>query len=227
MSGYGQFCPMALATEIVGERWTLLVLREMMKGAARFNDIHRGVPRMSPALLSKRLRRLEQAGIVERRRESGGPAYRLTAAGSELERVVEGLAVWGKQWLPASLSAGNADPDLLMWDMHRELDAAQMPPTRTVIRFDFADQPPRKRLRWVLASAAGAELCITDPGYEVDLYVGTDAPTMVAIWHGDIALGRAIDRGLVQLDGPRPLRAAFTRWLRPGPLAEVPRREGL
>jgi DNA-binding HxlR family transcriptional regulator len=224
MKGYGQFCPMALAAEIVGERWTLLVLRELMKGATRFNEIHRGVPRMSPTLLVKRLRTLEGAGIVTRASEGDEIAYGLSEAGENLLPVVESLAGWGKAWLPARLSDDNADPDLLMWDLHRSMDCTQMPQAQIVIRFDFEDQPRARRWRWVLGSSEGAQLCITDPGLEVDLFVTTDCVTMVRIWHGDTQLQQAIDAGAVTLDGPPRLRSAFPRWIRPSSLADVPRR---
>lgn len=198
MQGYGQFCPMVLAAEIVGERWTLLV---------------------------KRLRALERADIVSRMSGGGqGIVYWLTDAGENLLPVVENLAVCGKAWLPARLSDENADPDLLMWDLHRSMDCSTMPEAQIVIRFDFLDQPRAKRWRWVLGSVRGAQLCITDPGYDVDLFVTTDCVTMIRIWHGDAELRHAIDEGAVALDGPHRLRSAFPRWIRRSPLAEVPRK---
>jgi DNA-binding HxlR family transcriptional regulator len=224
MRSYGQFCPLALAAEIVGERWTPLVLRELALGAERFNEIHRGVPRMSPALLVKRLRSLEAAGILHRAADGGNIVYRLTEAGAELTPVIEGLAAWGKGWLPASLSDAHADPDLVMWDIYRSINVASLPARQTVIRFDFADQPAAKRHRWIMGSAAGAELCITDPGHEVDLFVTTDSRTLVRIWHGDLLLRRAIEEGRLLLDGPGPLRRAFPKWMSVSPLAQVPRR---
>jgi DNA-binding HxlR family transcriptional regulator len=223
MKTYGQFCPLALTSEIVGERWTMLVLRELLCGATRFNEIHRGVPRMSPTLLAQRLRALERAGIVTR----ASSGYRLTEAGAELGQVIEGLAVWGKTWLPATLSADEADPDLIMWDMHRRMDRERMPATRTVIRFDFSDQPEPKRLRWIVGDRAEVELCIVDPGYEIDLYVETDSRTLTWVWYGDIPLAEAIADDLIVLDGPRRLREAFPRWLLLNPLAPIPRRRPL
>jgi DNA-binding HxlR family transcriptional regulator len=128
VKGYGQFCPLALASEIVGERWTPLVVRELMLGARRFNDIHRGVPRMSPTLLSRRLKTLEKAGIIARRRAEGRSEYTLTEAGTELVPAIEALALWGKRWLPATLGIGTADPDLILWDMHRRMATERLPP---------------------------------------------------------------------------------------------------
>ena len=224
MKGYGQFCPMALATEVIGERWTLLILRELMLGSSRFNDIHRGVPRISPTLLTQRLRALEVAGIVERR-DAGG--YGVTEAGAELWPMIETLAVWGKTWLPATLSEDEADPDLIMWDLHRRMELERLPPGRTTIHFIFTDQPKAKRDRWILCGPDGAEYCITDPGFEADLYVTTDSRTITWVWYGDIPLKSALDEGLMLLDGPARLCAAFPSWLRLNLLAQVPRRHPL
>jgi DNA-binding HxlR family transcriptional regulator len=225
MKGYGQFCPLALASEIVGERWTPLVLREVMLGARRFNDIHRGVPRMSPALLSRRLKTLENAGIIGRQRNGGRIEYEMTEAGENLTPAIVALAEWGKRWLPATLSRERADPDLIMWDIYRRIECSRMPGQRTVIRFDFEDQPKAKRLRWLVGNSAGVEFCITDPGFEVDLFVSTDSRTITLVWYGDIPLKRALAEGTIELHGPRDLCRAFPSWLPLNLLASVPRRQ--
>lgn len=225
MKGYGQFCPLALASEIVGERWTPLVLRELLLGGRRFNDIQRGVPRMSPSLLSRRLRTLESVGIIEKRRVAGHTEYVLTEAGENLRPAIESLAVWGKRWLPATLSDDNADPDLVMWDMHRRMALDCMPETRTVMRFEFADQPEARQLRWIVGDRSGVELCITDPGFDVDLFVMTDSRTITWVWYGDIPLKRAIADGSIRLHGPRRLCNAFPSWLELNLLAGVPREQ--
>ena len=224
MKGYGQFCPLALSAEVVGERWTPLVLRELLLGARHFNDIHRGVPRMSPSLLSRRLKTLQNARIVERVLCERRIEYRLTEAGEALVPVIEALAVWGKTWLPSTLSAERADPDLILWDMHRRMNADQMPSGRTVLRFDFTDQKPDKRLRWLIGEKGVIDMCITDPGLEVDLFVETDSRTVTLVWYGDMALRRALDDGLIELHGPRKLCDAFPSWLQLNLLAGVPRR---
>lgn len=224
MKSYGQFCPLALASEIVGERWTLLVLRELMLGARRFNDIHRGVPRISPSLLSRRLKALERTGIVERRQECGRTEYVPSEAGEELMPAIESLAVWGKHWLPATLSQDNADPDLVMWDMHRRINLERMPASRTVICFEFTDQPQAKRLRWIVRDAHDVELCIIDPGFDADVYVTTDSRTITWVWFGDVAIAQALADGHIDLHGPRDLCEAFPSWLGLSLLAEVPRR---
>ncbi len=226
MKGYGQFCPLAIASEIVGERWTPLVLRELMLGARRFNQIHRGVPRMSPSLLAARLRTLEGSGIVERLVVDGRTEYVLTDAGRELEPTVRSLAAWSKRWLPATLSDDRADPDLVMWDMHRRMDLQRMPEGRIVIQFEFSDQPKPKQLRWVVGDRTGVELCITDPGFEVDLFVTTDSRTITYVWYGDVPLHQAIRNGAIRVHGPRRLCDAFPSWLQLSPVAGIPRRSG-
>lgn len=223
MEGYGQFCPLALASEVVGERWTPLVLRELISGARRFNEIHRGVPRMSPSLLSRRLKTMEKAGIIERHRTKGRTEYALTDAGAALAPSIQGLAEWSKRWLPATLSDERADPDLIMWDMHRRMNLARMPTERTIIQFDFTDQPDNKRLRWIIGDTSGVELCITDPGLEPDLFVQADSRVVTWVWYGDIPLKQAIREGRIKLHGPRRLREAFPSWLQLNILAGIPR----
>lgn len=223
MKGYGQFCPLALASEVIGERWTPLVLRELILGGRRFNEIHRGVPRMSPSLLSRRLKTLEHAGIVERRRGGGRTEYVLTEAGEALAPTIESLAVWSKRYLPATLSADRADPDLIMWDMHRRMDLDRMPESRTVIQFEFTDQPKVKRLRWIVVDAGTVDLCITDPGFEPDLFLVTESKVVTWVWYGDIPLKRALNDGSIRLHGPPRLCEAFPTWMRLNMLAEIPR----
>jgi DNA-binding HxlR family transcriptional regulator len=227
MKGYGQFCPLALACEIVGERWTMLVLREMILGSTRFNDIHRGVPRMSPSLLSRRLKQLEAAGIVTRHRAGRRIEYRLSEAGTELVPAIEALAVWGKRWLPATFSVDRADPDLVLWDMHRRMAREHLPEGRTVIQIDLTDQPPERRSRWLVCDPEAIDLCITDPGLDVDLYVETDSRTVTWVWYGDLGLKRALADGRIALHGPRRLREAFPSWLKLNLLADVSRRHPL
>ncbi|MCC5809071.1 MAG: helix-turn-helix transcriptional regulator [Ectothiorhodospiraceae bacterium] len=223
MKGYGQFCPLAIASELVCERWTMLVLRELMLGSCRFNAIHRGVPRMSPSLLVRRLRTLERAGIVERREVDGHTEYQLTEAGLDLEPTIRSLAIWSKRWLPATLSDDRADPDLVMWDMHRRMHLDRMPERRTVIQFEFSDQPKARQLRWIVGNRSGVELCITDPGFEVDLFVTTESRVVTWVWYGDIPLKRAIADGSIRLHGPQQLCKAFPSWLQLNMLADISR----
>ena len=147
MKGYGQFCPVAKAAEIVAERWTPLVLRELLCGSRRFNDLHRGVPLMSRTLLAGRLERLEDAGIVRSatRARGRGREYHLTAAGEELRPLIECLGEWGQRWARAQVGRGDLDPGLLMWDIHRRVNLEALPPERVVVRFDFRGVPATVR----------------------------------------------------------------------------------
>lgn len=224
MMKYGQFCPFARAAEVIGERWTPLILRELHLGSSHFNQIHRGVPRMSPTLLSKRLATLEGAGVLTRRSVGrNATEYQLTQAGRELAPVFMGLAEWGKRWMPDVIRQEEADPDLIMLDMERRIDLDALPDRRTVVRFDFIDQPRNKRYWWLIASRDGAEFCIVDPKLEIDLFVVTDGRTMTLVWYGDVPLRRALSEGSVELHGPRDLREAFPSWLRLSMLAPIPR----
>ena len=185
---YRQFCPVAMAAEILCTRWTVVLLREFVAGSTRFNDLRRGVPRMSPALLSQRLKELETAGIICREpsaREPGVLEYHLTDAGRELKPVVEAFGIWGQRWVDAELSLQHLDVSLLMWDMRRNLDPTPMPKRRSVIQFHYPELPPAQRSWWLLVGPAiGVDLCSVDPGFDVDLYVSTDLRTMTAIWMG-------------------------------------------
>ncbi|MFP5347130.1 MAG: winged helix-turn-helix transcriptional regulator, partial [Actinomycetes bacterium] len=152
--------------ELLDERWTLLVVRELLSGSSRWGELRRGVPRMSPALLSKRLRELERAGVVEKHVDDGGVGYRLTTAGRELRPVVEALGRWGVRWVP-ELGDPDLDPHLLLWDMHRNLDLSELPEPRTVLAVSLTDVAGRASHWWIVASREEVELCDTDPGYEV------------------------------------------------------------
>lgn len=219
MKSYGQFCSIAKALEIVGERWTLLILRELICGGCRFNEIHRGVPRISPSLLSKRLNFLERQEIIERVVATG--YYRLTPAGWELKPIVEALGVWGQRWVRGRLIDDDFDPDLLMWDMRRRIDLEKLPPTRLCLCFAFTHAPREKASYWLVGSPDGVELCVTEPGFDVDLFITTDVRTMTKVWNGDLSLADKIAYGSIDLHGPSELRAQFPSWLRLGMFAHV------
>ncbi|MBV8574232.1 MAG: helix-turn-helix transcriptional regulator, partial [Acetobacteraceae bacterium] len=214
---YKQFCPVAMAAEVLCTRWTVLLLREFMAGSTRFNDLRRGVPRMSPALLSQRLKELETAGIVCRQplpTEPGVFEYRLTAAGHELEPVVEAFGIWGQRWIASELSLQHLDVSLLMWDMRRNLDPTPMPNRRCVIQFLYPELPPGKRSWWLLVGPdTGVDLCSVEPGFDVDLYVSTDLRTMTAIWMGLDNVRSAQRSERLMLTGDRRLAAHMQEWL--------------
>ena len=220
---YKQFCPVAMAAEILCTRWTVVLLRELVAGSTRFNDLRRGVPRMSPALLSKRLKDLEEAGVVLRsasRTEPGVTEYHLTPAGRELEGVIMAIGKWGQHWVEAQLSLENLDPALLMWDMRRNLDPTPMPDRRSVIHFIYPEQPSTRRYWWlVIEPDADVDLCSVDPGFDVDLYVTVDLRTMTAIWMGLTTVPDAVANGKLTLTGDRALARDMQTWLGLSPFA--------
>ncbi len=221
--GYNQFCPVAMAAEIVCTRWTLLVLREMLAGSRRFNDLRRGVPRMSPALLSQRLKELEEAGIVARKRgnEAGLYEYELTAAGRELQPIVEAVGVWGQRWVTSELTLDNLDPQLLMWDMRRNLNTTPMPDRRCVIQFQYPGVTSAQRTWWLIVTPGEpVDLCSVDPGHDVDLYVVSDLKTMTAIWLGYDTVRGAVRDERVVLTGNRKLAQDMQTWLGLSPFAK-------
>ena len=224
MTGYGQFCPVAKAMELLDERWTLLIVRELLMGSRHFNDLRRGVPRMSPALLSKRLRTLMQAGVVERRDHGGRIAYVLTEAGAELMPVVEALGRWGTRWVP-ELGDRDLDPHLLMWDMHRNLNLDALGDGRTVLHFRFPDVPRPNAWWWLVIDQEGVDVCDVDPGFPPTLTVTAPLRTLTDLWRGELDWAGAAQRGL-QLDGPAWARRALPRWLRLSAFAALPRPRG-
>jgi DNA-binding HxlR family transcriptional regulator len=222
---YKQFCPVAMAAEILCTRWTVVLLRELVAGSTRFNDLRRGVPRMSPALLSQRLKDLEVGGIVCRTpslTESGVFEYHLTKAGRELEPLVEAFGIWGQRWVETELSLQHLDVSLLMWDMRRNLDPTPMPKRRSVIQFLYPELPPSQRSWWLLvAPNTEVDLCSVDPGFDVDLYVSTDLRTMTAIWMGLDNIRAAQDAQRMMLTGDRRLASDMQAWLGLSPFAKV------
>jgi DNA-binding HxlR family transcriptional regulator len=216
MPGYGQFCPIAQAAEVLTERWTPLVIRELaLTGSCRFNDIQRGVPLMSSSLLSKRLVELERSGIITRSRlqRERGHSYRLTPAGEALGPLVLGLGTWSREWLKREVTDEDADPALLMWDMHRNLRLDRLPQERLVTFFRFRDAPEKKRAWWLVAERSGTDLCLTDPGFGVDLYVDAEARAMAEVWIGRLELGSAMRSRRVRVRGPEHLVRSLPEWL--------------
>lgn len=225
---YNQFCPVAMAAEILGARWTIVLMRELCAGSTRFNDLRRGVPRMSPALLSKRLRELEQHGIVERRLIHKHPEaheYVLTEAGQDLGNVVSSIGFWGQRWIETSASLDRADADLLMWDMRRNIVRDLLPPRRVTIQFRFPEAAPAWGTYWLLNDPAGiADLCKVDPGFDIDLFVRADLRTMTAIWMGVEKVREARDSGRLQIVGDRDLCDSIQTWLGLSPFATESKR---
>jgi DNA-binding HxlR family transcriptional regulator len=225
-ASYGQFCPVAMAAEIVCTRWTALVLRELLCGSRRFNDLRRGVPRMSPTLLSKRLKELAHAGIIEVRRGEDGFEYHLTPAGEDLRGVVMTLGFWGQRWVETEQSLEKLDPSLLMWDMRRHLDPTPMPPQRCTIRFHFPELAATRQKFWMVVDGRKVDLCSTDPGFEIDLYVRCSLRTMTAIWMGFANVRGEVEEERLQIDGDPHIAASMQQWLGLSPFAQERNRAG-
>jgi DNA-binding HxlR family transcriptional regulator len=227
MTGYGQFCPLAQAAEVLTERWTPLVLRELaLTGSRRFNDIQRGVPLMSSSLLSKRLRQLEHSGIIERRQrlDGKGSEYHLTQAGQELGPVLAQMGIWSERWLRRPIFEATPDTGLLMWWVRGTVKQEALPADRTVVHFRFEGAPEKLRHFWLVFP--DADLCLSDPGFGVDVTVSSDAKTLTAVWMGDVSLSSALKTRAVQLDGHRRLVRSFPEWFGLHPLfADVPHPE--
>jgi DNA-binding HxlR family transcriptional regulator len=222
---YGQFCPVAMAAEVLGARWTLVLLRELVSGSTRFNDLRRGLPRMSPALLSKRLKELEVAGLIERApvaREPGLFEYRLTEAGRALKPVIEAIGCWGHNWIDSEASLDKLDVSLLMWDMRRNIDPTPMPRARNTVQVIFKDLPGARRNWWlVIEPGKDVDLCSVDPGFDVDLYLSTDLRTMTEIWMGHTTISRAKEQDRLLITGNRQLEADLGVWLKLSPFAQA------
>jgi DNA-binding HxlR family transcriptional regulator len=219
---YGQFCPVAKAMELLDERWTLLVVRELLAGSQHFNELRRGVPRISPAVLSKRLRTLVRAGVVVRDGDGTHVTYRLTAAGEELREVVEALGVWGTRWVP-ELGDEHLDPHLLLWDIHRNLDVDVMPAARTVLAFHLRGVDAAAADWWVVVAGGQSDLCDVDPGYEVTVRIDATLVALTELWVGDLGWDQALLSGAVRLHGVTAVRRLVPVWLKLSAFADVPR----
>ena len=211
MVRYGQFCPVAKTSELFCERWMPLILRELMCGSHRFSEIQRGVPLISPSLLSKRLGQLH-AGVIHKTPTGHGCDYTLTDAGWELYPIVEAMGVWGQRWARSRYSAEELDPALLMWDARRMLKPDGLRNgQRTVVEFRFRRAPPRKTTYWLVVDDS-VDLCLIDPGHPIDLHVNADLRALAEVWMGDRSLPDAMRAGAIELDGPRELLRSFPAW---------------
>lgn len=226
--GYSQFCPVSMATEVLCSRWTPLVVREFLCGSTRFNDLRRGLPRMSPTLLSKRLVELEDSGVITSvKGTSGTREYRLTRAGEELRPIIMGIGSWGQRWVESELSLNNLDPELLIWDMHRGLNIDPLPSRRTCLQFVFNNLPEDRQNYWLVADPqSGVEACYKNPGYEIDLFAECSLRTMTAIWMGLETIQKAELDGRIVLTGERDVVSRMTEWLGLSPFAGVERMAG-
>ncbi len=213
MKGYGQFCPIAKASEVLGERWTNLVLRELGAGSETFNDLRRGLPLMSPTVLSKRLKSLEKAGVIERNSINSNIRYHLTTAGNELVKIIWQLGTWGQRWARSDLSKEDLDPSMLVWDIHRTMNTRFFKSDRTVIEIEFTDYTSKLRRWWLVISNGEADVCMKDQGYDIDLKISSDLKTLTAVWMGHITITKAMRDKTVEVQGSSYLKKNIAIWL--------------
>lgn len=211
MKSYGQFCSIARALDLLGERWTLLIVRELLCGSRRFGEIRRGIPHVSRTMLSARLRELADAGVIEARDGAPGPEYDLTAAGRELAAVVRELGTWGQRWLPRELHAGELDPRALVWDIRRRVRRDALPEKPLVVCIDLTDVRGPAARHYLLLRRAEVSLCRGNPGYPEELHLRATRRTLIGWWRGDLTFRQALDGGM-RLEGRRDLVRAFPGW---------------
>ena len=223
MSTYGQYCPVAKAMEVLDERWTLLVVRELLYGSEHFNDLRRGLPKMSPGLLSKRLQTLVRAGVVKRSEVAGRTYYTVTPRGEELKPIIDALGAWGTRWI-ADLGDEDLDPHLLMWDIHRKAPIDGWPRNRTTLAFRLSGVAPKVSSWWLVGADGHVDVCDNDPGHDITATISGSLRTLTQIWRGDVSWSIAQADGSVSIDGPSHVRRAVPTWIGQSNFAAVPRR---
>jgi len=221
---YSQFCPVSKAAEILGERWSIMIIRELLMGARRFGEFQRGLGFISPALLTTRLKSFEEQGLVVRRKMQGGKGFEYfpTAACEQLRPIIIALGEWGICWAREHLLEEDYDPELLLLYLERSVDADQLPGNSTVIRFEFTDLDSQP-LWWIVVEPGRTDVCLKDPGKEVDIYFKTTVKTMADVWMGDRTYREAKAAGELDMQGPPALTRNVTAWLKPSIFAEAPR----
>ena len=202
---------MARALDLLGERWSLLIVRELLCGSRRFGEVQRGIPRISRTMLAARLRELADAGVIERRDGDGGPEYRLTPAGLELAAVVRELGTWGQRWLPRELRARELDTRALVWDIHRRVRRDALPARPFVVRIELTDVRGSAARHYLLLRRDEVSLCTVNPGFPEELCLRASRRTLIGWWRGDLTFRQALDAGLA-LEGRREWVRAFPTW---------------
>ncbi len=221
MKSFGQFCPLAQAAQLLCERWTLLVVRELVAGSTRFGELQKGVPLMSPTLLSARLKQLVQAGVVTRTGSKNKYVYELTKAGRELTPIVQLLGAWGHRWVQTSLVVEDLDASLLMWDMRRSIKQDVFPGHRVVVQFEYADASKGAKDWWLVSEHGAVELCLNDPGCDVDIVIKSPLRTMTAVWTCQIEFDDAVRQGEIEVFGDAALTTNLSEWLQASALSHL------
>ena len=213
MATYGQFCPVSKAADLLCQRWTLLVVRELLAGTSRFGDLQRGLPGCPPATLSKRLKELAAAGVLQRIDRNGDVSYRLTEAGAELYPIVEGFGRWGQRWVRSTYGPEELDVEMLLWDIRRFLDPDGLGVDRAVIELDVGAPAEPRRHFWIVVEPGSVDLCMIDPGQPVDVVMDADLRALTQVWMGDLPVGEAIADRRIVLRGPNALTRRIPSWL--------------
>jgi DNA-binding HxlR family transcriptional regulator len=214
MKSYGQYCPISRSAELLGDLWTIHIVRDLLTGTNRFNELIRGNPGLSRALLTRRIRQLQAAGVVE---QAGDGSYQLTESGRDLEPVVFGLATWGARWTFGEPAAEELDPDLLLWWLHRQLDTTGLPRPRFTVYVPFTDHPSRY---WIVVEEE-ASICLVDPGFDVDVTMRTDRAALYRTYLGQVSLATARRDGDVELTGSQKSVRAFFKAFRQSPVGPI------
>ena len=220
MKTYGQFCPVAKAAQLFCQRWTPLIIRDLAAGPAHFAELQRGVPLMSPSLLSKRLRDLQSEGVIVHEGKRGTP-YALTEAGRELVPLVIELGTWGQRWTRRQLAREEIDLGLFLWAFQRAVHPEAFGERRVVVELELTDQPNAKRNWWLVNADRSVELCLDPPGFETDVFVTATLRDLIYVWRGDLDLGRAMSDERIDVHASRRLRTAFKKWFGISSLAHV------
>jgi DNA-binding HxlR family transcriptional regulator len=212
MPDYGSFCPVAIASDVIADRWTPLIVRELVLGNTRFNDIARGLPGISRSLLVQRLKHLERKGVIETwpLRNGRGSEYRLTAAGKDLEPVLIALGRWAVVWMYSDLDASDVDATTLMWWLHRRVDTERLPIERVVVQ--FVHTAPQRRSYWVVVEEGAASVCLQDPGYDVDAVVTCTTVALARVFSGNVTWNDAVRAGSIEVNGTRAVVNSLPRW---------------
>ncbi|HYG92346.1 MAG TPA: helix-turn-helix domain-containing protein [Nocardioides sp.] len=223
MPDYGRYCPVSMASEVVADRWTPLIVRELVLGNTRFNDIARALPGISRSLLVQRLRHLERNGVLETwpSPTGRGSEYHLTPAGKDLQRVLDSLGRWAIEWLFEDLRPHDVAPTTLMWWMHRRVDPARFPPVRTVV--EWRHTAPQPETIWLVLDRGESSVCLQHPGFDVDVVATMSTPDLADVFQGYCRWSEAVDSGRIKVEGPPRLTSALPRWFLWSPWADVTR----
>lgn len=224
MPSYGQFCPVAKSAEVLGNPWSILIVRELLLGSSRFSELQRGLPKISPTVLNSRLKELATTGVVAKRKLNGqrGHAYHLTVAGQELGPVIESLVVWGMRWAREHMEDEDYDATFLMFDLQRNFDSKKLPGGDTILCFMFPELKEYKKW-WLLSGDGDVDICYEDPGKDVDLYITARLKDLTGVYMGDLDLAKALASGTIKVIGDTQLKRRFSKWFPRSEAADVPR----